>query len=182
MSLYISDKIKIIKDNLEKGLESKDVDSLEAIRNPVEDLHNHIRESVQGSLRVPINELLRKLKKGEDLSGEDIRTIEKWMVGDAEHYVEIENNFNDWLKECKRIGNILTQYENPKINLDETQMFKLNTFLTDLEYTVVDVMRYIESMNRKKRFMDSIGTGKISEKDRKWLIEIIKRQLASPDI
>ena len=181
LSIYVADKIKIINENLRKGLQSKDVETLETIKNPIEKLHDHIRESIQASLREPVTELIRKLKRDEPLSGEDIRVIEKWIVGDAQHYTEIENNFQDWVKECERLGNLLAEYANPDLNQDETQLFKLNAFLTDLEYTVKDVIRYIDSVNRIKRFRESLGTGNISTEEKKWLVDLIEKQLVSPD-
>ena len=181
LSIYIADKIKIINQNLEKGLQNKDVESLELVKSPIESLHNHIRESIQASLREPITELVRKLKRDDPLSGEDIRAIEKWVIGDAEHYTEIENNFQDWVKECERLGNLIAEHGNPDINQDETQLFKLNAFLTDLEFTVKDVMRYIESVNRIKRFRESLGTGNIGPEEKKWLVDLIERQMVSSD-
>lgn len=181
LSIYVADKIKIINENLQKGLQRKDVETLELIKTPIEQLHHHIRESIQASLRIPITELIRKLKKNEPLSGEDIRAVEKWLIGDAQHYVEIENNFQDWVKECERLGNLLAGYANPDLNQDETQLFKLNAFLTDLEFTLKNVMRYIESVNRIDRFRESLGSGKIDQKEKKWLIDLIERQLASPE-
>ena len=181
LSIYIADKIKVINENLGKGLQNKDVETLEMIKTPIDQLHNHVRESIQASLREPITELIRKLKRDEPLSGEDIRVIEKWIIGDAQHYTEIENNFQDWLKECERLGNLLAGYSNPDLNQDETQLFKLNAFLTDLEFTVNDVMRYIESVNRIKRFRESLGTGSIGKEEKKWLVDLIEKQLVSPD-
>lgn len=181
LSIYIADKIKIVNENLAKGLQNKDVELLELIKTPIEQLHNHIRESIQASLRGPITELIRKLKRDEPLSAEDIRAIEKWVIGDAEHYTEIENNFQDWVKECERLGNLLAVYANPDINQDETDLFKLNAFLTDLEFTIKDVMRYIESINRIKRFKESLGTGNIGTEEKKWLVELIERQLVASD-
>ena len=181
LSIYIADKIKIINGNLEKGLQNKDVESLELIKTPIEELHDHIRESIQASLRGPITELIRKLKRDEPLSGEDIRAIEKWVIGDAEHYTEIENNFQDWIKECERLSNLLAGYDNPDLNQDESQLFKLNAFLTDLEFTIDDVIRYIDSVDRIKRFRESIGTGNISPEEKKWLVELIEQQLVSTD-
>jgi hypothetical protein len=181
LSIYIADKIKIINENLKKGLQNKDVETLELIKNPIEQLHTHIRDSIQASLREPITNLIRKLKKNEPLSGEDIRAIEKWIIGDAQHYTEIENNFQDWIKECERLGNLLAGYANPDLNQDETQLFKLNAFLTDLEFTIDDVMRYIESVNRINRFRESLGSGNIGEDEKKWLVDLIEKQLVSSD-
>lgn len=181
LSIYISDKIKILNDQLEKGLTNIDIDALEAAKLPLEQLHSHIRESIQASLREPASNLVRKLKRDEELSYDDIKTIERWLVGDAEYYTEIENNFQDWVNECKRLNNLLAGYTSPGFQEDEIKLFKLNAFLTDLEFTLRDVIRYAESLNRVKRFQSSIGSGRIEKDEKKWLADLIERQLAFED-
>jgi len=181
LSLYISDKIKMINDNLGKGIDNLDLESLEAVKVPLKQLRSHLRESLQGNLREPVQELVKKLKRNETLTGEDLQTIEKWLVGDAEYYTEIENNFQDWISECKRLITVLSGYSSEGYAEDEISIFKLNAFLTDLEFTLSDVIRYVYSSNRIKRFKDSVSQGNINSEDKKALADLIKRQLDSPE-
>lgn len=181
MSMYISDKIKMITDNLERGLDSLNIDALEAVKDPLTALRNHVRESLQANLREPISDVIRKLKKDEAMSAEDLKTIEKWLVGDAQYYTEIENNFQDWKNECKRLSNILDKYSSSTYVEDEASMFKLNALLTDLEFTLHDVIRYVYSLNRVKNFRESASSAEISREDKKALAELIERQLYSDD-
>ena len=109
---------------------------------------------------------------------EDIQQIEKWLIGDAEYYTEIENNFNDWVEECKRLQNLLGLYTHPEIATDEIKLFKLNALLTDLKHTLDDVIRYVEAQDRISRFRSSIAAGTLNKETKKWLADMINRQLA----
>ena len=73
----------MINDNLIKGLDSKDIESLESVKIPLDQLSNHVRESIQGNLRESVEILIKKLKKNDEITGTDLQIIEKWIVGDA---------------------------------------------------------------------------------------------------
>jgi len=181
MSVYIADKINMLNEKLLTGLKNKDIDSLTEAEVPLRQLQDHIRESIQASLRQSAEELYKKLKRGQDLTAEELRTMEKWVVGDAEYYVEIENNYNDWINECERLRNIIKVYSSPDYKEDETQLFKLNALLTDLKHTLTDVKRYTEYANRVKRFKQNASLGTVDKDDKKFLADLIGRQLVSEE-
>lgn len=182
LSLYISDKTKMINDNLLKGLDGKDIESLEAVKPPLEQLTDHIRESLQGNLRDSVKELIKRLKRDEQITAEDLKTIEKWMVGDAEYYTKIETNYQDWVNECKRLSNLLDGYTSEIYVENESSLFTLNALLVDLKFTLADVIRYVSFSNRVKNFMSSASSGTISTEDKKVLADLIERQLYSEDL
>ena len=181
MSLYIADKIKIINNDLLKGLDNNNLESLESAKVPLNQLSDHIREAIQGHLRENIKEIIKKLRKDKDISGEDLKTIEKWMIGDAEYYTKIENNFKEWVNECKRLCNTLAGYTSEKSSEDVTSLFTLNALLIDLRFTLEDVIRYLDFSNRVNQFMDSINSGTINKEDKKILADLIEQQLYSEE-
>ena len=115
----IHDKVRMLTDELSKSLISLDADELETASIPIVELREDVREAIQENLRGTAEQIITKLKKDENLSYEDISYIEKWIVGDAEYYTEIENNFNDWVQECKRLQSLLNGYTNPGIEKEE---------------------------------------------------------------
>ena len=181
LSLYITDKIRMINDNLIKGLDSKNIESLESVKVPLDQLSNHVRESIQGNLRESVEILIKKLKKNDEITGTDLQIIEKWIVGDAKYYIEIENNFQDWVNECKRLNDLLKKYGSESFVEDETSLFRLNALLVDLRYTLADVIRYLNFSNRVKNFMDSASKGMADKEDKKILADLIERQLYSEE-
>jgi len=177
----ISERIKALRGDLEKGLRSLDADLLETASAPLAGLQNEVRETFQENLRKKAKEIISKLKWNKPLSSEDMQIIEKWVVGDAEYYTEIENNFNDWVEECKRLDHLLGSYTSSDINSDEIRLLKLNALLTDLKYTLEGVTRYVASRDRVDRFRQSMGSGELDKETKKWLAGMIKEQLASSE-
>lgn len=175
----ISSGIKRLIDELGVGLRSLDGDALQTASLPLTDLRNELREVIQEKLREPTKDIMKKLKRDKDLSPGDLHLIEKWIVGDAEYYTEMENNFNEWVEECKRLRTSLEYYTSSSLEKDEVNLFKLNALITDLKFTLDDVIRYVEAKERIRRFRESIGTGTLDRETKKWLADMIKRQLAS---
>lgn len=178
MNGSISDNVELLKSQLETSLRSLNTDQLESASLPIGDLRNVLRETIQEKLRDPIEDIVRKLKRDENLLPDDIQKIEKWLIGDAEYYTEIENNFNDWVGECKRLQNLLGLYTHSDIENDEIKLFKLNALITDLKYTLDNVIRYVGAKDRVKRFRGSIAAGTLDKDSKKWLADMITRQLA----
>ena len=103
------------------------------------------------------------------------------MVGDAKYYTKIENNFEDWINECKRLSDALKKYSSESSIESETSLFTLNALLVDLRFTLSDVIRYINYSDRVKRFTDTSLSSDISRDDKKILADLIERQLYSED-
>jgi len=175
----ISGRIRLLIDGLNTGLRSLDGDALETASLPLNQLRNDVRETIQENLREPAKNIINKLKRDSPLSSEDLHMIQRWLVGDAEYYTEMENNFNDWIEECKRLRGKLEFYTSSSLERDEASLFKLGALLTDLKFTLDDIIRYVEARDRIRRFKSSIGAGSLDRETKKWLAEMIKGQLAS---
>jgi hypothetical protein len=181
LSLYIADKIKMINEDLIQGLNGKNIESLESVKAPLEQLQKHVRESLQANLRESTTGLVKRLRKDMNITGEDLKTIEKWLVGDAEYYTKIENNFQEWVAECKRLVDLLGGYTSSNYAEDESSLFTLNALLTDLRFTLEDVIRYVYSSDRVKSFRNQLKLGEISAEDKLVLADLIERQLYSEE-
>ena len=74
-----------------------------------------LREYIQDTTRREIETIIKKLQSNAPLSGSDLDYIKLWIIGDAEYYVQLENNYQDWLDEIKRLGKEIrsTHSENP---------------------------------------------------------------------
>jgi hypothetical protein len=121
------------------------------------------------------------LNRDEDLTPDDIRVIEKWVIGDADYYSKIENNLIDWIGECKRLCAILSSYTYNESEQNTIKLFELGAILTDLKYTLSDIIRYADAINRVDRFRSSIGAGTLNQETKKWLAELMGQQLVSDE-
>jgi type I site-specific restriction endonuclease len=177
----ISERVKKLVGELDNHLKNFNAEEIEVLGVPLNDLRDEIREAIQENMREPAERLIRKLKKNEDLTLQEIQTIERWIVGDAEYYAKVENNLLDWMGECKRLCSVLDSYAFQGVEKDDNKLLSLGAVLTDLKCTLDDVIRYSEAMNRVDRFRSSIGAGKLTSETKKWLAEMLERQLASAE-
>jgi predicted Zn-dependent peptidase len=84
---------------------SGDADSYTKLAEIFGEFEAQARECIQDITREEISEIIQKLKAGKEITKEELKFIRLWIVGDAEYYVKLENNFYDWLSELRRIMN-----------------------------------------------------------------------------
>ena len=74
-------------------------------------LKGKIREEMQAATAGDITKILKKLEAGQSLTPEEKDNVGLWVVGDAVGYTKMENDFQHWLTEFKRLGGALEAYE-----------------------------------------------------------------------
>lgn len=163
---------------LERGLERTDLESFHKARSMVGKMRNTARELWQEQMRPKVAELISSLKKNRPLSEEEMKLLRNWMVGDAEHYARLENNFNDWIEEVRRLSGIFSSFKDSQ--LGEGDLRKIQAHLLDLHSTLDDVIRYLEIKERISRFERSAAEG-IDKESAKSLVEIINSMLESEE-
>ena len=137
-----------------------------------------IRERVQEITSKEIKNIIDKLESNKPLSTEDMQCMGLWIVGDAESYTELENNFRDWLDEFKRLGIVLEQCENRELSLNE--LFKLQGTLEDTIRVAADIGNFLEKKERIKKFQEA--TKNIANLDKEIIITILTEKLKSPKL
>ena len=179
LSDLLSERVKMVAENLEKSLITLNGDDLEKANIPLKELREHVRESIQETLAEQAKRIIELLRKDQPMLSSDMQMIEKWLIGDAEYYTQIENNFNDWIEECKRLRKTMQMYATDRLETDESSLLKLGALLTDLKFTLNDVIRYVEARDRKQMFRESLGHGALDKEGKKRLADLIERQLYS---
>ena len=178
MSTTISENLEVLTDKLDETIKKFDAKILAEASVPIDELLEEIRKTVQDKLRDPIERLVQKLKNDEPLSPEEMRLVEKWVIGDAEFYTRIENNLLDWMVECKRLFSVLEHYKNEGIEESENNLLGLGALLTDLKFTLSDVIRYSKAMNRVDEFKTMTRGGIPTAETKKLIAERIEEKLA----
>ena len=136
-----------------------------------------VREKIQEETSGKMKGIISKLKNSTPLNSEELDCVRLWIVGDAEGYTQMENNFNDWLKEFKRLEGVLTGYENRTLTPDE--LFKLQGILEDAVRVSADIANYLEKKERIQRFEQATLDQASIDKD--ILMSMLQGKLVSPD-
>jgi len=142
-----------------------------------EDLSAYLREQIQEMTKADILEVVDKLKNGLTITPQDKEQIKLWIVGDADYYVKMENNFKDWQNELKRLMDEINTCTGA--NEDVTTALKLRTLLRDGARVLADIFYYVEQRQRVAAF--DASTDEIDPQERGFLIRILEQKINSDD-
>lgn len=139
---------------------------------------NKIREELQDLTASAMRPIIHKLKKNEPLSGEEKDLIRLWIVGDAEGYTQMENDYREWLEEFQRLGRVIGDQVTVPSALPE--MLNLYGSLEDAVRLAADLQFFLEEKERVGRFQQAIQN--LSASDAELLANILQEKLTSPEM
>ena len=140
-----------------------------------EELGKDMREYIQEESRPQVEEIIKRLKKNQPLSDADKKMIRLWIVGDAESYTLMENNYSDWLKELERLMFEISKFG--KERLDVTEASRLQALFRDGARLLVNIFYYLEQKDRVHQFEET--TREIDEQERQLLIRLLEQKKQS---
>jgi len=137
-----------------------------------------VREEMQAATAGDITKILKKLEAGQPLTPEEKDHVGLWVVGDAAGYTKMENDFQQWLAEFKRLGSALEGYE---IQEKSPQMLvEMHGLLEDAVRVAADISNFLEKKERVERFAEAINN--LTTDDAKLLADILKSMLTRSDM
>ncbi len=139
---------------------------------------NIVREEFQSATSPQIKEIISKLSDQEPISDQDMDLIKLWIVGDAESYTKMENDFQGWLDEYERLRTALNDYENKECTAED--LLKRHGILQDATRVNYDIANFLEQKDRIQKFESAI-TGSLDKDGRAFLARILSDKLNSPD-
>jgi len=172
--------LKIVDDIVwwfEKAHQMGTADAYSALQSRVEDLREDLRESVQALTRDQMQQIIRQLRGGKPVTEEDIRLIRLWVVGDADAYVDEENNFGDWIDELQRLGEEIRNLRSASVEPKELK--QLQALLTDARGVILNIANFLIHKERVDRFEETMSGG-LDDKRRQILANILSRSYDSP--
>lgn len=171
--------MSLIKDLSKTMQDAQEIMSSEAfirLGGILTDNKSAVREKIQADTSGVITTIIGKLEAEKALSSEDLKTLRLWIIGDAESYTRMENNFSDWLKEFKRLASVLKDYEGKEPSPDD--LVKLHGILEDAARVAYDISNFLEKKQRIAKFEQA--TQNPASLDSETLSRVLKAKLASP--
>jgi hypothetical protein len=89
---------------------SSSMDDFARVSSELVQTRDKVREELQAATADAVTKILKKLGSQELLTPEERNLVELWIVGDAEGYTKMENNFGEWQEEFRRLGGVLESY------------------------------------------------------------------------
>jgi uncharacterized protein YbgA (DUF1722 family) len=153
-------------------------DAFQQVGSVLNNNKNHMREVIQKETSTEIKNIIDHLENKRAISTEELELIKLWIVGDAESYVKMENNFQDWLQEFKRLETVLKEYENKECSLND--LLKLRGILQDAIRISYDIANFLDNKERITKFEKAASD--VSNIDVNALVRILTAKLQSPDL
>lgn len=172
------DLLKGLSQTLQQAVQSSSPDNFAKASSELVQMQNRVRERFQELTAGEINSIIDKLEGNEPLSQAEKDFVRTWMVGDAESYTRLENNFKDWNAEFSRLAAVLKSYE-PK---EETVPHLLNVhgILRDAMRVAADISHYLEEKSRLERFEVAMKT--MSREDAALMARLLRSQLETGEM
>ena len=121
--------------------------------------------------------IIGKLENNQPLNEAEKQTVKLWVVGDAEGYVKMENNFQDWLEEYRRLLDVIADWEGKTGSVQE--LVEVHGVLEDAIKVADAVAHFLEDRERVARFENAMSN--LNAEDNKFIAGMLKSMLASPD-
>ncbi len=137
-----------------------------------------LREIMQEKTAGKIAEILGKLAANGQLSAEEAALTRMWIVGDAESYINAENDLNGWLEEYKRLAGVLRGFEGR--DCSEQDAMKLSGILEDAIRTSYDIANFLEKKDRIAKFDRALSDG-VDDDEREILVRVLNGKLRSAE-
>lgn len=142
---------------------------------------NSVRETLQHMTSGDIRQILDRLQSGKAPTPGDLDIIKLWIVGDADSYTRMENNFEDWLEEYARLEDILKEYEEK--DCDAKDLFRLQGILEDAIRVSYDISNFLEKQERLARFEATVKDKTDWDRDSlEFLVGILTEKLYRSDV
>ncbi len=170
------DSIENLRRIASAAIQAESADDFGIVEAQISRIEAGVRELQQEIWADQARVAIDHLEGGEPLTQQDTQVIKTFLVSDAERYLSLENNFNDWVNELNRLLDELaqrvTQLNNPENVAD------MRGVLKDAIRLVPDIRNYFDEKSRLDRFQQALAT--LDQPARELLSKILREQLASP--
>jgi hypothetical protein len=163
---------------MDKVVASSSAEDFSQVGRKLVSARDRAREDLQELTARDIQPIIKKLENNEALSDGEKNLVRVWMVGDAEAYTKMENDYREWVSEFKRLTGAIRETESKSGSVLEL----LNAYglLEDAVRLAADIQFFLEEKERIGRFEQAIKS--LDRADSKMLADILKEKLASPEM
>ena len=170
-----SELLTQMKEAYDKALQEGNEEVYLKLSMTLDKLNKELREYATKSTVPAMKEVLEKIKDEQKLSEEDIAHLKLWIVGEAEHYIEIEKNFDNWNADLQaavaKIGESWT--EDPGVE----KIMELRTLTKDTSKLVSNIANYLKQKESVEKFKVAIQN--IGETERMVLRSLLEQKISS---
>jgi hypothetical protein len=172
---HLTESVDALQQSAATALSAGTAEEFESFEKQLNTLNTMVREAQQSMWAGEAEAAVERLEKGESLTETDRQVIRTFLVPDAEHYLAVENSYQDWIDELQRLIEDIAQRVE---NLDRHSIGELRGVLKDSIRLVPDIRNYLEEQQRVDRFNAALHN--FDPASRATLVRVLREQLDRP--
>lgn len=165
-----------IVDSMDRANKTKESVTFRQAGGVIGEARSQVREQIQEKTAPRVRDLIEKLQDDGALTMEDLELSRLWLIGDAEAYVEIENDYDHWVTEFQRLREVMNTYAT-KDSCSIEDLVQLQGVLEDAWRVTFDIANFLENEERIASFRET--TADPANVNKKVLAAVLARKLAS---
>ncbi len=139
---------------------------------------DRVRQAIEQATASALAAIIPKLDHNQPLTEAEKQIVKLWVVGDAEGYLEMENSYNDWLQEYRRLKDVIAGCETQAGSIDE--LVEIHGVLEDAIKVADAMAHYLDDKERVTRFENALNN--LNAESNKFIANVLKSMLASAEV
>jgi len=158
---------------------SIDEGRLNALSGTLASLDTELREQIQAATAAQVAPLITALQADGPVEPDDLDLIQLWLVGDAEYYLKMENDFPAWIAELNRLIGVLRDLRSEAVT--PTTMSRVEATVRDALRVSADIVFYRQQEERVRSFQNAAKD--LSRDDKRMIADLLAAsRRASPSV
>jgi hypothetical protein len=163
------------KDMIRKETQEGDFNKISA---SLVSLQNELRENMQKQTSEQISKVIGKLAADQDITDDDMQLIRTWIASDAEFYVQMENDYPNWVEELNRLFSVIEQLQAGELTLEN--IGKISGTGRDAIRVIGDIVFFQQQRERVNKFENA--SKNLDSNNKKFLASLLQRKLESDEV
>lgn len=150
---------------------------MELVERQISKLDILAREAQQSMWAVEVRTAIRRLENNETLSEADLDVVRTFLISDAEQYLALENNFDEWVRELNRL---IDDVSHRCSRIDRHNIAELRGVLKDMSRLAPDIRNHLDEERRVLVFHNAVRS--LDAAARKSLAHLLREQLETATV
>jgi hypothetical protein len=163
---------------MNQAISNPDAEEFNRLSNVFQNRKSAIREKIKAMTAQEVRGVMRKLTENRGLSKDELDLVKLWIVGDAEAYAKMEDKYEDWIQEFKRLESVMKEAESGPEEVRD--LFRGQGILEDASRIAIHIGYFLETKERIRRFEEA--TADLAGMDRDLIVKILKLKLSSSSV
>lgn len=173
-------KISQVINTAQKSFKQESEANYLAFQAEIDALEGLAREALQARLEEMLWPILAKLEEGQPLTAAEHEVLELLIVGEAEYYLQSENELDHWRRELERLLDEINKQQ--ALGLDEIDsLMKIRALCREALRVLPDMAYYFHEQERVQKFREMTRDA-IDTETRRSLANLIKEMIESDQI